>query len=161
MGMKIIQETENFQVRMDQRNQSVDLIESTYSLQGEPIYKVTVMKIFAVNDKREPQILERKLIDRQGKLVCSAVYSEMQQDMRSGVVVPRRVEFKYPKDNLTLKMVLDTVNVNGAIPPGMAQAFQRPRYSGIQQYDLARRMLDSNYRTGDVRPAGTYRGYPK
>ena len=156
MGMTVIQETQNFQVKMDARNGTVDLIESTNSPQGEPVYKVATLKIREVADKREPQILERKLVDRQGKVICSAVYTEMQQDQSSGAVIPYRIEFDYPAERIKLKMWLQTASVNTAAPA--QTAFQRPTYSGVQQYDLARRAVDSYRQPSDIRPtAGAFR----
>ena len=97
MGMTVIQETQNFQVTMNARNGTVDLIEATYSPQGEPVSKVATLKIREVTDKREPQVLERRLVDRQGKVICNTSIRRCNRTDPTGAVIPRPVEIRrYP-----------------------------------------------------------------
>src|SRR5262245_47357022 len=160
LGMNVIQDTQNFHVKMEPRDNTIELVEATYAPQGEPIYKVTVFNRRTVSAMSEPQVVSRKLVNRKGDVICSAYLTEMQQDRTTGIVVPRRIEFDYPQERLKLRMVLDTVTVNGPVPAALAQTvFQRPSYPGVQQFDLARRAVDT-YRPQDVRPtAGTFRGF--
>jgi hypothetical protein len=79
------------------------------------------------------------LQDGSGKEICSAYITEVQQDRGTSAIVPRRIELRWPAEQMSLKMKLDQVTVNPAISQQRAAVlFSRPKLTGVQSYDLAR-----------------------
>lgn len=118
---------------------TLELIEETRSPEGAPIRKVTV---FYRGEARgtTPQVTAHILQDGNGKEICGAYITEVQGDPRgSGAVVPRRVRLSWPAERVELKMKLDGVTLNGALPPQRVQTlFTRPQMRNVQTFDLAR-----------------------
>lgn len=164
LGMATITPSQNFRVNTPRNGNTIELIEDTRSPQGQRMQKVTVFNSRTVAGT-EPQVLSRRLVDQQGKVICEAVIKEMQQDPHSKLVVPHRLDLVYPgdgrMDRITLSLVLDTIAVNVPIDPSMAW-FTRPNKPGVMPYDLGRQTAASNsYRgsPGGVVPSGgTIRG---
>ena len=64
---------------------------------------------------------------------------ERRYDQTNQVIVPRLVQLTWPAQQLTMKLRLDDMRVNGTIDPDRAQAaFSRPQLKNITTYDLAR-----------------------
>jgi hypothetical protein len=79
------------------------------------------------------------LQDANGKEICGAYITEVQRDRGTEAIVPRRLELRWPAEQMVLKMKLPEVTVNPSIPQQRAGAlFTRPRLSGVQNFDLAR-----------------------
>jgi hypothetical protein len=157
LGMAVIPSAENFDVRMDPRGYTVELIERTRSPQGQPVSKITVFNRRTVSGS-EPQVLERRIVDARGKDIFRAEIKEMQYDRQTGVVIPYKVVLYSEKARLTL--MLNSATVNAPLDRGIVQAkFERPNYPGVQSYDLARRGGEPFRPSSDVRPAGgVFRG---
>jgi hypothetical protein len=164
LGMATITPSQNFRVNIPRGGNTIELIEDTRSPQGQRMQKVTVFNSRTVAGT-EPQVMSRRLIDHQGKVICEAVVKEMQQDPHTRLVVPHRLDLIYPgdgrMDRITLSLVLDTIAVNVPIDPSMAW-FTRPNKPGVQSFDLGRQMASSpSYRNspgGVVPSGGTARG---
>jgi hypothetical protein len=118
--------------------QTVELIEETRSSQGTPVRKVTVFSRVPAQGN-QPQVTAHILQDASGKEICSAHIVEVQQDRATSAIVPRRIELRWPAEQMTLKMKLDQVTVNPSISQQKAAVlFTRPKLTGVQSYDLAR-----------------------
>jgi hypothetical protein len=164
LGMATITPSPSFRVNMPRNGNTIELVEDTRSPQGQRMQKVTVFNSRTVAGT-EPQVISRRLIDHQGKVICEAVVKEMQQDPHTKLVVPHRMDLIYPADRtmdkITLSLVLDTIAVNVPIDPSMAW-FTRPNKPGVQPFDLGRQVAASpSYRgaPGGVIPSGgTARG---
>jgi hypothetical protein len=124
-----------------------ELIQNTVGTQGQPVRKVTVFR-------RNLQVAGHRLEDASGREICTAQVLDMQQDQASGTVVPKVIQLTWKAQELTMKLRLDGVRVNGGIPPDRAQAaFSRPRWQNIPAYDLAG---GADQPTGQVQRAGAY-----
>ncbi len=160
MGMATVKSSPNFRVNLPRSGNTIELIEDTRSPQGQRMQKVTVFNRRTVAGT-EPQVISRKLIDHQGKIICEAVIREMQQDPYTKLNVPHRMDLIYPgdrtMDRITLSLVLDSIAVNRTIDPAMAW-FTRPNKPGVQAFDLGRHSAAYGGSGGVVPSGGTYRG---
>jgi hypothetical protein len=138
LGMAHVTPSRNFRVELPRGGNSIELIEDTTSPQGQRMQKVTVFNSRTMSGK-EPQVISRRLVDHQGKVICEAVVKEMQQDQRTRAMVPKRMDLIYPgdrtMDKITLSLVLDTIAVNLPIDQSMAW-FTRPDKPGVKSFDL-------------------------
>jgi hypothetical protein len=138
LGMGTIAPGTNVRMELPRNGNTIELIEQTRSPQGQPMTKVTVFNRNTVSGT-QPQVVARKLIDASGKVICMAEIKEMQQDPRTGLLVPYRLDLIYPADRnmdkITLSLVLNTVAVNVPIDPAQAW-FQRPNKPGVLAQDL-------------------------
>lgn len=117
---------------------TVELIEETKSSQGTPVKKVTVFSR-APASGTQPQITAHLLKDMNGKEICGAYITEVQQDRATGAIVPRRLRLVWPSEQMELKLKLEGLQVNPALNQQRATAlFSRPRMQGVQTFDLAR-----------------------
>ena len=118
---------------------SLELIEESRSPQGAPIRKVTVFNRGEAQGN-VPQVTAHILQDGNGKEICGAYITEVQGDPRgSGAVIPHKVRLSWPAERIELKMKLDGLTVNAALPPQRQQTlFSRPQMRNVQTYDLAR-----------------------
>lgn len=136
-------------VRVD-RN-TIELIESTKSLDGQPVNKVTVFNA-ATTSGAEPQVKAHRLTDSAGKLICQATVTSVRRDPATGATVPHSFKLEWPAQKLEMRMKLDglTVHVNRAVAQKSPQLFIRQPMRDIPAYDLARNTLDG-------RPSSTLR----
>jgi hypothetical protein len=159
LGMARVTPSANFRVNAPRGGNTIELIEDSTSPQGQRTQKVTVFNSRTVAGA-EPQVISRKVIDQQGKVICEAIIKEMQQDPRTRAMVPKRMDLIYPSDSkmdkITLSLVLDGIAVNLPVDQSMAW-FTRPNKPGVQAYDLGR-VANSNPSNrsapGGVAPSG-------
>lgn len=124
-----------------------ELVQTTTGPQGAPVRKVTTF-----SRTQGLQVLGHRLEDASGKEICTAQIQERRYDQTNQVVVPHRVQLTWPAQQLTMKLKLDDMKLNGTIEADRAQAaFNRPQLRGIQSYDLAR---GPDQPTGQVQRAG-------
>ncbi|MBY0525053.1 MAG: hypothetical protein K2R98_16730 [Gemmataceae bacterium] len=136
MGMAEYGAPESYRVNATQN--SIELIQDTKTSQGVAVRKVTVFSRGPAQGT-VPQVTAHVLQDANGKEICSAQVSEVQQDRASGAIIPKRVRLVWPQEHMELKMKLDRVSVNQPIPEQrVATLFTRPRLANVQSYDLAR-----------------------
>jgi hypothetical protein len=143
LGMAEYGPAENYQLRRSGR--TWELIQETVNPQQQKVYKVTVFSQSPV------RVQAHELRDAQNRVICAATIGDVQ--VVNGVTIPRRVVLKWPGEQITLRMKLDEVTVNGTIAPDLAATlFARPRIQGVPDYDLAQRAYDSP--NSDIRRAG-------
>jgi hypothetical protein len=124
------------------------LVQQTKSPQGQPIKKVVVFN----RHQAAVQVSEFRLQDAQGKEICAAYITEVQQPV-PGIVLPKRVRLVWPAEQIELKMKLDEVTVNRPLAPEqLGRLFTRPQLANVPSYDLAR---GPDGRNG-VRPAAAF-----
>jgi hypothetical protein len=131
---------ENYQVVEDRNTNTVQLVETTTSPQGQPVRKVTVFNKSLA--RGTPPIKAHILQDASGKEICAAYITEVRYD-RSGTAIPRRVHIVWAAQKTELKMKLDEVTVSPTIDnERTARLFTRPVLANVSSYDLARRTID-------------------
>ena len=129
---------EKYTLDASDRN-TIKLVEKTTSPQGKPMRKVIVFNRRPVQAP-QPQVQQYLLVDdATGKEICSANIIDVQVDKKSGAILPRRVELRYPEQNVKLALKLDDTAVNGTVP---ATAFVRRGLDGFRSIDLAAVHLD-------------------
>jgi hypothetical protein len=130
--------------------QAIDLVERTVSPQGQPVRKVTRL---SRGRNRQLQVTAHLLQDAQGKEICSAFVTDVQQDAATGALLPRHVQLVWPAERLRMKLRLDQVAVNPGSITGdrVALLFNRPSLRDVPSYNLARG-LDAP--SGGLQPAG-------
>jgi hypothetical protein len=111
-----------------------ELVQKTTGSQGQPVRKVTIF-----SRTQGLVVMGHQLQDANGKEICTAQILERRYDQTNQVIVPRLVQLTWPAQQLTMKLRLDDMRVNGTIDPDRAQAaFTRPQLKNITTYDLAR-----------------------
>jgi hypothetical protein len=160
LGMGTVDPSADLRIDYARDGKTFELVEATRSPQGKRVYKVTTFNARTVSGT-EPQVRARKLLDQNMKLIAQAEIEEMQQ-LPNGITVPRRMTLIYPAerklDQITLKLVLDTVAVNMPIDPAMASIwFTRPQKPGVLALDLAR-LPQANASFRNPPPGPTIRG---
>ncbi|HLJ92770.1 MAG TPA: hypothetical protein VKU02_06190 [Gemmataceae bacterium] len=115
---------------------TIQLIQTTRNLQGQPVRKVTEFN--PTNLRVAAHILQ----SASGKEICRAQIDDM-HDLGRGIVLPRKIAFTYPAEGFKMKMLLgqraSDINIYQQLSPQQAELlFRRPNLSGVQNYDLAR-----------------------
>jgi hypothetical protein len=111
-----------------------ELVQKTTGPQGQPVRKITIF-----SRTQGMVVLGHRLEDASGNEICTAQVLERRYDQTNQVIVPRQVRLVWPAQQLTMKLKLDDLLVNGAIDADRAQAaFNRPQLRNIPSYDLAR-----------------------
>jgi hypothetical protein len=114
----------------------VKLVERTRTPQGVAVRKVIVM---SRNQEYSPtpQVRAHQILDDStGKEICSAQIQET-KTIR-GVVVPVRIEFRVPDQNMTLKLTFNGMTLNELRADSDLSVFQRHQMPGVSSIDLAR-----------------------
>jgi hypothetical protein len=120
------------------RDNTLELVEDTYSPQGRPVHKVTVLRR---GPNQQVYVTAHHLRDEHGKNICSAVVLQSQQERSSNAVLPKKVQIDWPAEKIRLTMTLNDVRVNAALTPERtAVLFTRPRLKDVPSVDLARGM---------------------
>jgi hypothetical protein len=152
-GMAQYGAADKYELRTPQNN-TLELVETTRSPQGQVIYKVTVFSRTRA-EGNQPQVLAHILEDSNGKEIVSATTTEVQQDPNTGAILPRKVKLTCPSEKLTLRMQLDKIAVND---PKLAERetvlFTRPMMPGVKGFDLARGLDAPD--NGNVRRTGLF-----
>src|SRR5437588_752126 len=85
-----------------------ELVQNTTGPQGQPVRKVTIF-----SRTQSLQVMGHRLDEASGKEICTAQILERRYDQASQVVVPRQVRLSWPGQQLTMKLRLDDMRVNG------------------------------------------------
>ena len=135
LGMGAYNPAGTYQVKMNPK--TVELIEQTTSLQGQPVHKVTVFDR-ATAGTQWPKVVAHVLQDSGGTEICSATIVDYRADKATGAVVPHRVVLSWPAQKIRLDMTLDGVRVNALNEQRAAALFSRPQLRNVREIDLAR-----------------------
>jgi hypothetical protein len=133
MGLGPYGPAEKYQLEHD--DYILKLVERVRTPQGRMVRKVIVMKR-AEQKAPNPQVLEYLLLDdASGQELCGARITETQLDPgKTGAILPRRLEMRWPAAKARLDMRFDSVTINTSLPPA---AFVRQTMPGIRSRDLA------------------------
>lgn len=120
----------------------LELIQNTTGPGGRPIQKVTVFNNFNATGKT-PQIVAHRVFS-QDRLVCQARIISVNR--KQGVEVPYELELHFPgpqsqpSQSLTMQLKLGDMRVNGADADAARnpRLYERPKFQGVPDYDLAR-----------------------
>jgi hypothetical protein len=102
-----------------------------------PSTKITIV------DGQQALVVEQHLLDAQGQLVASAVASQHRRDPLTMLVLPRVVDIRWPKADLTLRVDLGVVEIN-RISANTAELWSMPQYEGWPAVDLCNPNLQFN-----------------
>jgi hypothetical protein len=94
-----------------------------------PTTKITII------DGSQALVLEQHLLDSQGQLVASAITSEHRVDPLTLLVLPRIVDIRWPKSQLSLRIDLGAVEINRQ-PSYSPELWLLPTYDGWPPVDL-------------------------
>lgn len=150
LGMTEYSPEKQYNVQVQQR--TIELIESTRSPQGQPVNKVTVFNRSQATGN-QPQVIAHLLRDASGREICRATVTEVTHDQRTGVELPRRIQFNWPDQKIELKMKLGDVRVVPPDPQLAASLYSRRNLSSQPSFDLERAQADSP--TGQVQRASS------
>ncbi len=122
------------QYRVVDKRDTIELIQDTISLQGQPVHKVVVFN--RQERKNRGQIRAYMLRDVQDKVtLCSAEIQDVQTV--EGVVVPAKIVLNWPAEHTTLTMKLSRPTLNRVSPEMARNLFNRVPLARIQSFDLA------------------------
>jgi len=94
-----------------------------------PNTKITII------DGAQALVLEQHLLDAQGQLVASAVASQHRRDPLTMLVLPRVVDIRWPKAELTIRVDLGAAEVN-RLSADTTELWTMPTYQGFPPVDL-------------------------
>ncbi len=139
---------------VQRKERTLELVERTTSLQGEPIVKVTVFN--NLKDRGSmPVILEHRVYDAQSRPVCRATVLSVQQDRATQITVPHKVRLEWPAQQITLTLTLGDIAVNSPKSEAITKRlFSRPHLN-VKEIDLAQGL--SPMAPVGIQRAGAYR----
>lgn len=154
MGVQEYDPQGKYEVKINR--DTVDLIESITSPQGQPMQKVVTFNR-AEAGPGKPQVQGIALRDAQNKDIFQVTYQEVQIDPSTNTILPYRMKITLPqakeRSELTLRL-RDFRSVQ--IQPQQSQRlFTRSDLMFNKQgFDLARQQPDTATGVGDLRPVG-------
>ena len=152
LGLQEMGSPEKFQVAA--KRDTIELTEITRSPQGQSVRKVTVFSSQATRGS-SPQVTAHILQDANGREICGAYVSVIQQDRATGAIIPKRIRLVWPSEKMELNLKLDEVEVNKPIEAQRATVwFTRPNLENVSTYNLARGLEAAP--TGAVQRASGY-----
>jgi hypothetical protein len=137
--------------QFEEDRDTLRLVERTRSPQGKTVRKVIVMKRKDQNPNfpkvpLKPQVVAFLLLDdASGKELCSAEITAVQVDNKTGAILPRKLDLRWPDAKVRLALDFGEVAVNSQLP---VTAFERQTMPGVQSRNLAR--LDFASPTGGL-----------
>jgi len=146
-GLGVADHDPNGQYDVRIQAKTIELIEPARSPEGKPVQKVTIFQR-AQATGHQPQVMAHVLRDMQGQEICRATVTEVVHDPRTGVELPRRIQFAWPARQLEMKMKLDGVRVVAPDAQLAASLYSRRNLSSQPGFDLERAQSDSP--TGQV-----------
>jgi hypothetical protein len=126
----------------------VELIEPSVSIQGKPVWTVTVFNRGTVTAAK-PQVVAYRLIDDKGKEIAVATITGTQVNRETGAMLPKSLVLtltpeKTPNDKVEMKMVFDNLQVQRFDKDQRATIFALSDALGNRQgYDMASGALDT------------------
>lgn len=87
-------------------------------------------------DAAQGAVVQQDRYDEQGRLIASSRAGKHRRDPLTDVVLPREVEIHWPFAQVTLKIDMGDLDINGPAE-GSEDRWVMPQYSGAQLVDLA------------------------
>lgn len=140
LGLSKYDPNKRYELKAPPRANYYELIETTTSPQGQPIYKVTVFNRNQATPPT-PQVIAHVLRDAKGTVLCQATIRRVQRDSQTGTVWPELVVFEWPAQKISMKMQFNRVEIIKMTDDMAKYAFSR-RGLAYQSYDLATRTSD-------------------
>jgi hypothetical protein len=143
---------------------AIELIQSTTGPGGRPVQKVTVFNNFNASGKT-PQVVAHRVFS-QNQLICEARITSVHRQQVNGqgwVEVPYEMQLIFPgqqaSQSLTMQLKLGDTRVNGAEADGgrNPRLYQRPKFQGVPDYDLAKGLPRAAMPTGIQQTGATRR----
>lgn len=135
MGIAEYDHNKPYEVRP--KGQFAEMVERVTSPQGKTIARVTVFQR-APAQPGKPQVLGHYLQDETGKVICSVQVQDIQVVRQTGAVLPQKVVFQWPEQQVEMTMRFGEF-VNTEITPDRSAAlFSRRDLGNLPGFDLAR-----------------------
>jgi hypothetical protein len=121
-----------------------ELVESSTSLQGKMVYKVTVFDTRATSGTA-PQIVQHRLHDDKTQLVAVADILSVRRDAQTGATVPTHLKLRWPQQQIEMELKLDGLKVYAGPVVGQRSPdlFVRQKMRDVQSFDLATKQVDA------------------
>lgn len=117
--------------------QLAELRERVSSPQGKVVTRVTVFQR-APAQAGKPQVLGHVLYDEAGKVICSVQVQEIQVVRQTGAVLPQKVVFQWPDQQVEMTMRFGEFVNTEITPERSAALFSRRDLGNLPGFDLAR-----------------------
>ena len=135
LGIAEYDPNKNYEVKAN--GQLAELRERVTSPQGKTVSRVTVFQR-APAQAGKPQVLGHILYDEAGKVICSVQVQDIQVVRQTGAVLPQKVVFQWPDQQVEMVMRFGEF-VNTEITPDRSAAlFSRRDLGSLPGFDLAR-----------------------
>ncbi len=169
LGMADYDPNDPYEVRMKQ--DTIELVQTTRSTQGQPIRKITVFDRLTIRPQMggttKPQVRGYVIQDMGGQTLATAEINEVSwvsslvtdpttgEQRQDYISYPVSLSLNWPQQEMQLDLLLREVTVNpSGLPSGL---FQRPRLRNIDSLDLARQ-IPMGQPSSNLRQVGaTYR----
>lgn len=143
MGISEYDANRPYEVR--QVGNQTELIEKVTSPQGRPITRATVfLRTPAPSGK--PQVLGHILRDEQGKEICSVTIQEIQIHRQTGAILPQKIRFIWPSEQLEMTMRFGEFSTPEISPEKAQRMFTRQDLGNLPGFDIATWTPDGDLR---------------
>lgn len=135
MGIAEYDPNKRYEVRSN--GQVAELRETVVSPQGKSVTRVTVF-LKAQAQPGKPQVLAHSLLDENGKEICTVQVQEVQVLKQSGAILPQKVRFHWPDQQVEMVMRFGEFQNTDISPDRAAALFSRRDLGNMPGFDLAR-----------------------
>ena len=134
MGISEYDPTRQYEVK--HVGNQTELIDKVISPQGRPVTRATVfLRTPAAPGK--PQVLGHVIRDEQGKDICSVSIQEIQIHRQTGAILPQKIRFVWPSEQLEMTMRFGEFITPELSPDRAQRLFTRQDLSNLPGFDLA------------------------
>lgn len=124
------------QYEVKQVGNQTELIEKMMSPQGRPVTRATVF-LRTPAQPGKPQVLGHVLRDEQGKDICSVSIQEVQIHRQTGAILPQKIRFVWPSEQLEMTMRFGEFITPELSPDRAQRMFTRQDLTNLPGFDLA------------------------
>lgn len=134
MGVSEYDPNRTYEVR--QVGNQTELIDKVISPQGRPVTRATIFLRSAAAPGK-PQVLGHVLRDEQGKDICAVHVQEIQIHRQTGAVLPQKIRFQWPSEQLEMTMRFGEFQTPELTPDRAQRMFTRQDLVSLPGFDLA------------------------
>ncbi|MFM7539694.1 MAG: hypothetical protein ACKO9Z_08545 [Planctomycetota bacterium] len=143
MGISEYDPTKPYEVK--QIGNQTELVEKMTSPQGRPVTRATVfLRTPAAPGK--PQVLGHVLRDEFGKDICSVSIQEVQIHRQTGAILPQKIRFIWPSEQLEMTMRFGEFTTPEITPDRAQRLFTRQDLNNLPGFDLATWTPDEDFK---------------
>lgn len=129
-------EAEDYELRPSSKRYQMELIADSRSQTGDVLRKVIRV------DTKRGWVMAHELWKPEGQLIASAVYSDHQADKVTKILMPRKIQVRWPEADLNLGIELQHLEVNPPHLPELVWTLPvKPGCRKLDMGDYARRQV--------------------